>query len=512
MKRTLALSIFAAATCIAASAPAAVEQVKIDSGALKGSLNGHVLSFKGIPYAAPPLGQNRWRAPQPVVPWRGIRSAANYGSDCAQVPFPSDAAPLGSKPAEDCLYANVWTPAERPAAKLPVMVWIYGGGFVNGGSSPAVYDGTHFAEGGVVFVSFNYRVGRFGFFAHPALTKKDPDGPLGNYAFMDQIAILKWVGRNIASFGGDPANVTLFGESAGGISVLDMLTSPLARGLFQKAIVESGGGRNTVLAMKTLHEGEAVGVAFAKKAGIQGEGADALAALRQLPAEKVVDGLNMMTMGNPTYAGPMIDGKIIVEAPEQAFEGGRESKMPLIMGANSSDIGFSFVKTMDELFAPFGPNAAKARSVYNPDNSTNLRAVASLVAMDRMMVEPARFIVKSMSAAGQPAYEYRFSYVAESMRKQWKGAPHATEIPFVFDTVAARYGKDLAPQDEGAAEAANEYWIAFAKTGDPNGDGRPHWPKYSATADTLLDFTNDGPVVQRDPWKSRLDLIEESAK
>lgn len=508
MFKSIVISILFAIACAAASVPSAGDEVRIDSGSLKGTITDHVVAFKGVPFAAPPTGQNRWRAPQPVVPWKGIRSAANYASDCAQLPFPSDAAPLGTKPAEDCLYLNVWAPAERASAKLPVMVWIYGGGFVNGGSSPAVYDGSHFAEGGVILVSFNYRVGRFGFFAHPALTKEDPDALQGNYALLDQIAALKWVQRNIKRFGGDPANVTLFGESAGGISVIDLMTAPLARGLFQKAIVESGGGRNTVLAMKSLREGEAAGIAFADKVGIKGEDAQALAALRDLPFEKVVAGLNMMTMGTPTYAGPMIDGKILKEAPEQVFSAGREAKIPIMVGANSADIGFAFVKNLDELFAPFGPNAAKARAVYNPENSTELRMVVPLVAMDRMMVEPARFIVRTLAAAGEPAYEYRFSYVADSMRKQWKGAPHATEIPFVFDTVAARYGKDLTESDENAARAANAYWIAFAKNRDPNSDGRPNWPKYNAHDDVLLNFTNSGPIAQPDPWKDRLDLTE----
>jgi len=444
-----------------------------------------------------------------------VRPAEAYSNDCMQLPFPSDAAPLGTKPAEDCLYLNVWKPAVRAAGKLPVMVWIYGGGFVNGGSSPAVYDGTHFAESGLVFVSFNYRLGRFGFFAHPALTKAEPANAVGNYAFLDQIAALKWVRKNIAAFGGDPGNVTIFGESAGGGSVLTLMTTPLAADLFHKAIIESGGGRTGLGPMRHIRDaasgqpsGEAVGTAFAEKAGIKGEDAAALAALRQLPAERVVDGMNMMTMMNPTYAGPMIDGKIVVEAPEQAFLAGRAARVPLIAGANSADIGFSFAKNMDEVFAPFGPQTEKARAVYNPDNSSAFRAVGSLIAADRLMIEPARFVVRMMAAAGQPAYEYRFSYVAESMRKQWKGAPHATEIPFVFDTVAAKYGKDLAPADEAISRTALAYWVALAKSGDPNGEGRPHWPAHNAKTDMLMNFTNSGPVAEADPWKDRLDLIE----
>jgi para-nitrobenzyl esterase len=501
----------------AGQGPAPLE-VKVDSGRLKGAAAGQVAAFKGIPFAAPPVGENRWRPPQPVAPWQGVRPALEFGSDCMQLPFPSDAAPLGTKPAEDCLFVNVWRPAGA-ASKLPVMVWIYGGGFVNGGSSPAVYDGSPFAGHGLVFVSFNYRVGRFGFFAHPALTKENPQGPLGNYAFMDQIAALKWVQRNIAAFGGDPKNVTIFGESAGGHSVFTLMTSPAARGLFHRAIVESGGGRELMGPARRIAEssgkltsGEAVGLAFAKKNGIEGEDKAALEALRKLPPEKVVDGLNLASMNSPTYPGPMLDGRIVVESVEQALLAGHQAKVSFMAGANSADIGFFFGKTMEEVFAPFGENKAKAEAVYNPDHSTNVREIGTRVAMDRMMIEPARFAVKRMAAAGQRAYEFRFSYVAESMRKQWKGAPHATEIPFVFDTVSAKYGDKLAPADKAIAAAANAYWAAFAKTGDPNGAGRPRWPAYDAARDVLLDFAEQGPVARPDPWKARLDLTEAAAK
>ena len=268
---------------------------------MAGAAADGVVSWKGVPFAAPPVGDLRWRAPRPAPAWDGVRQASAYANDCMQQPFPSDAAPLGTPPAEDCLYLNVWAPEKPAAAKLPVMVWIHGGGFVNGGSSPAVYDGSHFARRGVVFVSFNYRLGRFGFFAHPALTQEAAGGPLGNYGYLDQIAALRWVQKNVAAFGGDPGNVTLFGESAGGGSVNTLMISPLAKGLFHKAIVQSGGGRaGGVMAMRHARQpgpdgspsGEANGLAFAKLAGVTGEDAAALAALRKLPAADVVRGLN----------------------------------------------------------------------------------------------------------------------------------------------------------------------------------------------------------------------------
>jgi len=233
--RTLVLhaTAFLALPALAVAAPPRNE-VKVDGGAVSGTAAAGVVSWKGVPYAAPPVSERRWRAPQPVEPWTGVRVATEHAHDCMQLPFPSDAAPLGTPPDEDCLYLNVWAPEKPAAPKLPVMVWIHGGGFVNGGSSPAVYDGSAFARRGVVFVSFNHRLGRFGFFAHPALTKETPAGPLGNYGYLDQIAALRWVQRNVAAFGGDPGNVTVFGESAGGGSVNTLVVSPRAQGLSRR--------------------------------------------------------------------------------------------------------------------------------------------------------------------------------------------------------------------------------------------------------------------------------------
>jgi para-nitrobenzyl esterase len=518
LKLFLAAVTTAGAIAIAFGAAAAEPfptQVKVDSGALAGAVQDGVLSFKGVPFAAPPVGDLRWRPPQPAARWQGVRQATAYGHDCMQKPFPSDAAPLGTTPDEDCLVLNVWRPADRTAGKLPVMVWIFGGGFVNGGSSPAVYDGGQFARRGVVFVSFNYRLGRFGFFAFPALTREGANGPLGNYAYMDQIAALQWVKRNIAAFGGDPNNVTVFGESAGGGSVHTLLTSPMARGLFHKAIIESGGGRGTLLSAKTIPDAEKVGVALAKANGIEGAGPEALAALRRLPAEKLVDGLNMASMGAAasTYVGgPILDGRIVVESPDAAYRAGRQARVPVMIGANSADIGFSLARSMDELLAPYGPERDKARAAYDPAGSGDVRAVGSRMAMDRMMVEPARLTAQLIAAQGLPAYEYRFSYVASSMRSQWPGALHATEIPFVFDTVAAKYGKELTAEDEATAQAANAYWANFAKTGDPNGPGLPRWPAYQAKSDQIMDFTPTGPKGGADPWKARLDLTAQAAQ
>jgi para-nitrobenzyl esterase len=513
---SLRTAVLLALPALAVAAAAPRTEVRTKSGVVAGAVAGGVVSWKGIPYAAPPVGDLRWRAPQPVAPWTGVRAATEYAHDCMQLPFPSDAAPLGTPPAEDCLYLNVWAPEKPPSAKLPVMFWIHGGGFVNGGSSPSVYDGSAFARRGVVFVSLNHRLGRFGFFAHPALTKESPNDPLGNYGYLDQIAALRWVQANIAAFGGDPGNVTIFGESAGGGSVNTLLVSPLARGLFHKAIVESGGGRaGGIMQPRTLAEAEAVGVALAKSAGITGEDAAALAALRKLPAEDLVRGLNLMTMGQQrdTYAGPMVDGKIVAEEPETAFRAGRQAKVPYMIGANNREFGFMPLppQAVDGMLARFGADKDKVVAAYDPEKTGKMGEVGVGLASDGAMVEPARLLARLASAAGQPTFEYRFSYVPSSMRKDVAGALHATEIPFVFETVRAKYGAATTPEDEALAAAANAYWVAFARTGDPNGDGRPKWPAYTENSDVVMDFATTGPAAKPDPWKARLDLVEHAA-
>ncbi|HEX3837411.1 MAG TPA: carboxylesterase family protein [Steroidobacteraceae bacterium] len=487
--------------------------VSIDSGKVRGAATAIVAAFKGIPFAQPPVGALRWRPPQTPIAWQDIRAALSYGPDCMQVPFPGDAAPLGVTPAEDCLYLNVWTPARFEGRKLPVMVWIYGGGFVNGGSSPPVYDGSAFARDGVVLVSFNYRLGSFGFFAHPALSAEQAGGPLGNYGYMDQIAALKWVQRNVARFGGDPHNVTVFGESAGGISVNALLTSPLATGLFQKAIIESGAGRPGLLSARklrgTAQSAEAKGLTLARSFGIEGNGADALAKLRAIPAQKLLGNLNMATMGtNPGYVGgPIEDGMLDLGSPTALYAAGKAQKLPVIVGANSMDIGFMQARTLDDLFAQFGAHAAAARAAYAPDPTTPVAAAALKAGGDLMMIEPAREIARLLSAH-QPVFEYRFSYVAESLRATTPGAPHATEIPYVFDTVAARYGKQLTAADAAAAKAMHAYWVGFARSGVPQAADNPAWPAYQPRSDQIMDFTAKGPVVGADPWKVRMDLAQ----
>ncbi|ESQ91483.1 carboxylesterase [Asticcacaulis sp. AC460] len=494
------------------------------SGKVEGVTAAGVESFKGIPFAAPPVGDLRWRAPQPAAKWSGVRKADTFGHDCMQTPFGGDAAPLGTTPAEDCLVINVWRPAGvSPTAKLPVIFWIYGGGFVNGGSSPPVYDGSAFARKGVIMVSFNYRLGRFGFFGFPALSAENKDnGLLGNYGYMDQIAALKWVQANIAGFGGDPANVTIFGESAGGGSVHTLMTSTQSQGLFAKAIVQSGGGRGNLMGNRelttdkpNLPSSETLGVNFARRKGVQGSDAAALASLRALSAEEVNDGLGMMTMGQAgeTYGGPMVDGRIVAEAPQAVYEAGRQAKVPFMIGGDTADIGFGFAPTKEAAFGAFGALADQAKAAYDPDGTKPLPQINAEIAMDKMMIEPSRFVAATLAKQGLPAYEFRFGYVAESMKSEWKtGTPHATEIPYVMDTVKEKYGDKLTATDARIADQTNSYWANFAKTGNPNGAGLPQWPKYDPAADILMVFTPEGvPVAQVDPWKARMEVTAAAA-
>jgi len=438
--------------------------IAIDSGKVQGAASAGVESWKGIPFAAAPVGDLRWRAPQPVAAWDKIRPATAYGADCMQLPFPSDAAPLGRTPAEDCLYLNVWKPA-GDAAKLPVIVWIYGGGFVNGGSSPPVYSGAELAKQGAVVVSFNYRIGRFGFFAHPQLSREHGStAPLGNYGFMDQLAALEWVKRNVAKFGGDPSNVTVAGESAGGMSVNMLLTSPRSKGLFARAVVMSGGDGG--MAPTPLAAAEKIGISFAAGKGIAADDPDALSKLRALPADQVVDGLNLanfMQQKTPTYHGPFVDGKIAIDS-RAAFAQGRMHKVPVMIGATSADIG----------------------------------------GKTGFMVAGARSLAATLADHGVPVYAYRFSYVADSIGKP--GAQHATDIPFFFDTVKTKYAGQATSRDLDVGKAMSAYLVNFAKAGDPNGGGLAAWPRYARASDEIMDFAESGKaVVVKDPWGAEID-------
>jgi para-nitrobenzyl esterase len=473
-----------AAMWLCAGPALAADVVHVRQGDLAGVTAGKVETFKGIPFVAPPVGDLRWRPPGPAPSWSGVRTADAFGPICMQ----SRRGFFGQSPmSEDCLTLNIWRPAgARPGAKLPVMVWIYGGAFVQGSGSTPFYDGAHFAEQGVVLVTFNYRIGRFGFFAHPALDAGP--GPIANYGLMDQIAALKWVRANIAAFGGDARNVTMFGESAGAISVNYLMGSPAAHGLFDKAIAESGFGRSAPRALKTA---EGFGQSFAETNGVKGDDAAAAAALRALPAET----LNAPPSGlsDPAIPNPILDGKILTQGIDQAFAKGEEAHVPYLEGGNS------YEASLFPQVANFpGPVIARAG---DPDKVVALYGgqpapeVARELLTDTMITEPDRYLARQMARQGVPAFVYHFSYVPAAARATSFGAAHGSEVPYVFGTLpqqAFSYGgRDIpaaTPDDQKVSDAMHAYWVAFAKTGDPGSAGGPAWPRYTEAGDALLEF------------------------
>lgn len=508
-----------------------IPEVLTHSGILRGITEGEVTVFKGIPYAAPPVGEYRWRPPQPVNPWKGVRDAIAFGPNCAQGGWGAAPGTIQEGSSEDCLYLNLWLPSgDRPEGKLPVMVWIHGGAYVGGSGSDRGTFGNEFTKQGVILMTFNYRLGRLGHFAFPALSEEHPDELKGSYAFMDMIAALKWVQNNIAAFGGDPNNVTIFGQSAGGAAVHALLTIPQAKGLFHKAISHSGGGRDGVLTGRPIKKdntdalypvsAETTGLNFARKLGIGGTDAAALLKLRALSVEQIVDGGQESDgPGGPrTYSGPILDGKLVIETSEQAYLAGRQKKVPLMIGSCSAEIGGGFVNarsTKEEFFALFGEWEKEAKTAYDPDGTKEFSEIQTLFNTDWVWAEPARFTARTFVDNQEPAYIYHYGYVPANMQERMRyGAGHGAEIAYVFNNLHARWGAtETSEADEKVAKLLNTYWANFAKTGNPNGEGLPLWPNYNPQTEEILDIEPNGtPVGKKDPRKARLDIVEKAMK
>jgi para-nitrobenzyl esterase len=575
MKKVLFFSLAGLVAVIgavpAAQSPApaqAPSTVRVDSGELQGVAADGVLTFRGVPFAAPPVGELRWRPPQPLARWTGVRPATTNAPNCMQGGFGgggrgpgapaagaragapgappaqgaapaaapgappagaraagAPAGPAAPAPSEDCLYLNVWRPADQAARDLPVMVWIYGGGFTGGSISSPNTSGHEFAKQGVVLVAMNYRLGRFGFFAHPALSSERPNENKGNYAYMDQIAALQWVRQNIAAFGGNPNNVTIFGFSAGGVSVHSLLTSPQARGLFHKAIVHSGGSRDSVLTPRPMRadgvdpnypvSAETIGTQFARSMGIEGTDQGALSKLRGLTAEEVQRGAAPqpgVTVRNYETT-PILDGRLITETAETAYKARRAPRVPLMLGSNSADTAGNRVRatTKEELWARFGQWSAEARAAYDPSGTAELSTLIRDANDDFGQAEPARFAANAFAANGSPVYLYMFSYVPTAQRQPGRGSPHGGDVSFAFGTLGSGRGGAPTPEDLAVSRIAQGYWVNFARTGDPNGPGLPTWPRHVAGNGQIFDFRSDGTAgAGPDPRKARLDVTEKA--
>ncbi len=470
--------------------------VHIGNGAIEGAVKAPgVESFLGIPFAAPPVGALRWRAPRPAAAWAGTLEATSFSKDCIQEPEADPPGPGFNNPAsEDCLYLNVWRPIHH-AARLPVMVWIYGGAYIMGAGSFPSYDGTAFARAGVILVTFNYRLGRFGVFAHPELSREQAGQPVANYGLMDQIATLRWVKANIAAFGGDPGNVTIFGESAGAGSVDFLMVSPLARGLFAKAIAESGGSDAT---LRPLADAEAAGKAWADKMG-----AATLARLRALPADRVWDG----PVTEPAF--PVQDGKLVVAPTARAFADGLAAPVPYLEGFNSREESLlRWLPGVDERwFAGLGEKGPALLALYSAEGRERGPALAQLWG-EASMAAPARARARDVAEHGGTAWLYRYAYVPDAAEGKANGAGHDAEMEMVFKNPDMRWSGHWSRADAGMARTVNAYWVNFARTGDPNGAGLPRWPAYTAANDTLMGFGQDGPRTITGFGKGRLDAID----
>jgi para-nitrobenzyl esterase len=466
-------------------------------GKLSGLLEDGLAVFKGVPYAAPPTGRLRWREPRPVAAWSGIRSADAFGPACVQ-PRGLKGGVTSEAMSEDCLTLNVWSPRPDAAARLPVMVWLHGGSFRVGAGSLAYYDGAELAKRGAVVVTVNYRLGYLGFFAHPAL---EPErGPV-NFGLLDQIAALEWVRRNIAAFGGDPANVTLFGESAGGISVLRLMTSPLARGLFHKAIVQSGGGWNEAVTREAASQD---GVRAAAAMGM-GPGLATAERLREAPPEWLAN-LGLTSLHTADF-GPIRGDAALPSSPVLAFARGDEARVPLLIGANSFEGSLlaDYGVPASVALGPFASELAEVRRVYGGVAEGD--RLAQEVWATETFLAPARWVARVHSQRA-PTWLYHFDYVAAAHRTfaPW-GAPHGGELLYVFGSYEkVPYMKEtFAERDREVARALGDYWVAFARSGAPAVPGLPAWPAYTSTKDVTLVF--GASVAARDGFlKARLDF------
>ncbi|CAI3936047.1 Carboxylesterase type B (PnbA) (PDB:1K4Y) [Commensalibacter communis] len=484
-----------------------------NAGKIQGYFNDGLAIFKGIPYAAPPINSYRWLPPQPVQEWQNIKKTTDFAPMCSQKPNSWDKDPSFHTASEDCLYLNIWAPQSYFANLnnqhfYPVMIWIHGGGLVSGGSSLPVYDPSELAKQGIVVVSFNYRLGRFGFFTHPALNSENEEYKSANYGLMDQIAALKWVQNNIPSFGGDSNNVTIFGESAGGASILSLMTIPEAKGLFNKAIIQSGTGHTRAFPPTPKDQAELKGSNFTQKHHISGNDIDILKQLRALPTDDIVGDLNIQNLKSDMFAGLIIDQTLLTQSLEDAYEKGDFYPVPLLIGDNDGDGVLLSKVTLPDLNKDLETTNDEINQIYNPNrNKSEMNVVRQIIA-DIQFLEPTRRLTQQFVKKNVPVYRYRFSYIADTARSYSSyGAPHFSEVPFVFNNLNSVY-QSVSNQDRAMAKAMMTSWVNFAKNGNPSVTGFPNFLSVNQAPKQLLNFSMSGIRFEKDPFENRLNFIE----
>jgi para-nitrobenzyl esterase len=493
-----------------AGPPLQTSRVHVANGVLEGviSADDKVRTFKGVPYAAPPVGPLRWKEPRPAAAWEGVRRASEYGARCMQGSIYADMIFRDSGPSEDCLYLNLWMPAHPAAARLPVMVWIYGGGFAAGSTSEPRQDGGNLSKQGVLVVSMNYRLGIFGFFSHPELTKESGHDASGNYGLLDQLAALRWVHDNIAAFGGDPGNVTIFGESAGSSSVSALVASPLAKGLFQRAIGESGSVFNLSRELRSRAASEEADVHFAQNAF----GASSLEALRSKPAADV---LSAALEHKDARFSMIVDGYVLPESPYAIYSAGKQSHVPLLAGFNADEGSSRSIfgekeptpaNLAAQLRDSFQGRADEVIQLYPAASDEQAKRAAEELSRDKGVGYAMwKWLELQSNTAHVVTYRYQFDRARPlppgSTGDLKPRAFHSAEIEYVF-SMLPHTANPWPAEDKRISELMSTYWANFAKTGDPNGPGLPKWPAYnSGDAFEVMHFGADSKAAPDDCQK-----------
>jgi len=487
-----------------------LDKVNTKSGPVKGAIStdGKVRMFKGIPYAAPPVGPLRWKAPQPAASWSSPLDATNFGARCMQENIFGDMVYRDNGPSEDCLYLNVWSPvseAKKPAL-LPVMVWIYGGGYAAGASSEPRQDGEMLAKKGVVVVSMNYRLYVFGFLAHPGLAKETGRNGSGNYGLLDQVAALEWVHKNIKAFGGNPENVTIFGESAGSFSVCGLMASPLTKGLFQKAIGESGAFFGSSLAITPAADAQLIGEKFASSVG-----ASSLEELRAKPAAELLKA----TLKNPEGFPVTVDGVFFPEDARTIYAEGKQAHVPLLAGWNRDEMsgGAFFGKDAHtaEVFKAklqerYKDAAGQLLELYPATSDEQAAQSAGALASDGFIAFSTWKWLELQRTTGESTV-YRYEFDDAPPTTPPGGAYHSAEIEFVFETLPSKH-LPWRPEDTQLSDLVSTYWTNFAKTGDPNGAGLPAWPPFaSSTGNEVMHLSSDS-KAKPEQNRARYELLD----